>query len=249
VERAADWDAQWRVEPLDPAAVEAEARTPRWRAQERLVRERFGSFDDLEVVELGAGRGLNALLYARRGARVTLVDLSTFVLEQAGELFERAGVAAPELVEGDVFDLPELVRYRFDVSMSFGLAEHFLGERRLAVVAAHLQALRPGGLAFLGVPNRYAPAYRLWMAALKARGTWPLGTEDPFSARELAALAHAAGGHPLPVEYGSFVGSLVNHGMNQALFKLGRRGLPVPQVRLPLLDRLAYELLLPVVRP
>jgi hypothetical protein len=71
VERAADWDAQWRVEPLDPTAAEAEARTPRWRAQERLVRERFGGFDGLEVVELGAGRGLNALLYGQRGARVT----------------------------------------------------------------------------------------------------------------------------------------------------------------------------------
>jgi SAM-dependent methyltransferase len=248
VERAADWDAQWRVEPLDPAAAQAEARTPRWRAQERLVRSRFGGFDGLEVVELGAGRGLNALLYGQRGARVTLVDLSTFVLEQAGELFGRLGVEA-ELVEGDVFDLPELVRDRFDVSMSFGLAEHFLGERRLKVVGAHLEALRPGGLALLGVPNRYAPAYRLWMAALKARGTWPLGTEEPFSAGELAALAREAGGQPLEPEYGSFVGSLVNHGLNQALFKLGRRGLPVPQVRLPVLDRLAYELLLPVVRP
>jgi SAM-dependent methyltransferase len=248
VERAADWDAQWRVEPLDPAAVDAEARTPRWSAQERLVRERFGGFEGLEVVELGAGRGLNALLYGQRGSRVTLVDVSTLVLEQAGELFAGLGVEA-ELVEGDVFDLPELVRDRFDVSMSFGLAEHFLGDRRRKVVAAHLEALRPGGLALLGVPNRYAPAYRLWMAALKARGTWPLGTEEPFSADELAALARAAGGEPLEPEYGSFLGSLVNHGLNQALFKLGRRGLPVPQLRLPLLDRLAYELLLPVVRP
>ena len=248
MERAADWDAQWRVEPLDPAAVEAEARTPRWQAQERLVRARFGGFDGLYVVELGAGRGLNGLLYGQRGARVTLVDLSTFVLEQAGELFGRLGVEA-DLVEGDVFDLPEPVRDRFDVSMSFGLAEHFLGERRQKVVAAHLEALRPGGLAFLGVPNRYAPAYRIWMAALKARGTWPLGTEEPFSARELTQLAREAGGRPLPPEYGSFVGSLVNHGLNQALFKLGRQGLPVPQLRLPVLDRLAYELLLPVVRP
>ena len=71
----------------------------------------------------------------------------------------------------------------------------------------------------------------------------------PFSARELAQLARDAGGRPLAPEYGSFVGSLVNHGLNQALFKLGRRGVSVPQLRLPLLDRLAYELLLPVVRP
>jgi hypothetical protein len=33
------------------------------------------------------------------------------------------------------------------------------------------------------------------------------------------------------------------------LFKLGRSALRVPQVRLPFVDRLAYELLLPVVRP
>ena len=133
--------------------------------------------------------------------------------------------------------------------MSFGLCEHFLGERRAAIVRAHLDVLRPGGVAFLGVPNRLAPAYRLWMGILKARGTWPLGTEEPFGAGELAGLARRAGGRPLEPAYGSFVGSLVNHGVNQALFKLGRDGLRVPQTRLPLLDRLAYELLLPVERP
>ena len=83
----------------------------------------------------------------------------------------------------------------------------------------------------------------------KARGSWPLGTEEPFTAAELAALARAAGGDPLGPEYGSFAATVVNHGVNQALYKLGRRGLALPQTRLPLLDRFAYELLLPVVRP
>jgi SAM-dependent methyltransferase len=246
VERAADWDAQWRVEPLDPAAADAEERTPRWRAQERIVRDRLGGFDGLRAIEIGAGRGLNGLLYARRGARVTLLDEVPLALEQARELY---GTYAFTPVEADVFDLPAELRGAFDVSMSFGLCEHFLGDRRSAVVAAHLELLRPGGVAFLGVPNRHAPAYRLWMATLKRRGTWPLGTEEPFSARELAELTRAAGGRPLEPVYGSFLGSLVNHGVNQALFKLGRRGLPVPRTRLPLLDRFAYELLLPVERP
>jgi SAM-dependent methyltransferase len=248
VERAADWDAHWRVEPLDPAAADAEERTPRWRAQARIVRERLGGFEGLRAIEIGAGRGLNGLLYARRGAEVTLLDESTLPLEQARELYGAHGVEF-EAVEADVFDLPAELRGAFDVSMSFGLCEHFLGERRRAVVAAHLELLRPGGIAFLGVPNRLAPAYRLWMGVLKRRGTWPLGTEEPFSAGELASLARAAGGRPLGPVFGSFLGSLVNHGLNQALFKLGRRGLAVPQVRLPLLDRLAYELLLPVERP
>jgi SAM-dependent methyltransferase len=248
VERTADWDAQWRVEPLDAAAPAAESRTPRWRAQERLVLERFGSFEGLQVVEIGAGRGLNALLYGRRGARVTLLDLSRLVLDQAQTLFDAHGIEV-ELVEGDVFDLPAAVRDRFDVSMSFGLCEHFVGERRRRVVAAHLEALRPGGVAMIGVPNRLSPVYRAWMGTLKARGSWPLGTEEPFTAAELAALAKAAGGEPLEPAYGSFAASVVNHGVNQLLFKAGRKGLPVPQVSLPLVDRLGYELLVPVVRP
>src|ERR671922_229304 len=116
VERAADWDAQWRVEPLDPAAAE--------------------------------GVGF-------------------------------------EPMEADVFALPAELQGTFDVSMSFGLCEHFLGERRRSVVAAHLELLRPGGLAFPRLPNRPAPPYPLWMATMKRRRTWPLGTEEPFSAAEL----------------------------------------------------------------
>ena len=34
-----------------------------------------------------------------------------------------------------------------------------------------------------------------------------------------------------------------------SLFKLGRKGLPVPQVRIPGAQRMAYELMLPVVKP
>lgn len=248
IERSADWDAQWRAERIDPAAPAREARTPRWRAQERLVLERFGSFDGLEVIEVGAGRGTNAVLYAQRGARATLLDLSRLALEQAQSLFAANGVEV-ETIQGDVFDLPEETRGRFDVSMSFGLCEHFLADRRRAVVAAHLELLRSGGVAMLGVPNRWSPAYRLWMKVLTVRGTWPLGTEVPFSAAELRALARAGGGEPLPPSYGSFTASLFDHGLNQALFKLGRRGVRAPQLRLPLVDRLGYELLLPVVRP
>jgi SAM-dependent methyltransferase len=247
VERTADWDAQWRAEPLDPAAVGAEERTPRWRAQERLVRGRLGGFDGLGVAEVGSGRGLNGVLYAVRGAEVTLVDSSRLALEQAVELFA-VFRAEPRTVEADLFALPAELEGRYDVAMSFGVCEHFLGERRLAAIKAHLELVRPGGLVLLGVPNRHAPAYRLWLATLKRRGTWPLGTEEPFSATELVALARAAGGEPLAPVYGSFVASLVDHGLNQALYKLGLRGVRVPQARLPVLDRFAYELLLPVVR-
>lgn len=248
VERRADWESVWREEPFDPDAPAAEARTPRWQAQERLVNERFGGFEGLKAIELGAGRGLNGLLYAQRGAQATLLDELELPLQQARELMHAYGLEA-ETVQADVFELPQELHGRFDVSMSFGLCEHFLGDRRRAVVAAHLTPLRSGGVAFIGVPNRLAPVYRLWKGVLTRRGTWPLGTEEPFTVGELSRLAREAGGEPLEPAYGSFAASAVDHGINQLLHKLGRSPLPLPQVRAPLLDRLAYELLLPVAKP
>jgi len=249
VERVADWESQWRGDPLDLAAPEREERTPRWKAQEEIVAERLGGFSGLRAIEIGSGRGTNALLYAKRGARVTLLDNSPAALEQAAELFAAHNLEL-ETVEADLFELPPSLLGGFDVSMSFGLCEHFLGARRLGVVAAHLDVLRRRGIAMLGVPNRWGIVYQLWLKTLMRRGSWPLGTEVPFSAAELEELAREAGGEPLRPRYGSFVASVVNHGVNQALFKAGRRrGLPIPQVSVPFVDRLAYELLLPVVRP
>lgn len=248
VEEPTDWKAIWEESALPQNASELERRTPRWKAQEALVRSTFGSFDGLEVIEIGAGRGINALIYGKLGAKVTLLDVEQIALDQAAAVFEREGVAFTPVL-GDAFELAPELRGAFDVSMSFGLCEHFLGERRQAIVGAHLELLRPGGLAMIGVPNRHAPVYRLWKATLTRRGGWPIGTEEPFTAAELAALVRANGGEPLPARYGSFVASVVDHGVNQTLYKLGRRGLPLPQVQLPVVDRLAYELLQPARKP
>ena len=248
IEHPADWDRQWEGEPIDLDAPLREEATPRWRAQERLVNERFGGFAGLEVIEIGSGRGTNGVLYARRGAKVTLLDRSDVALEQASELYRAHGLE-PTTVLADLFAPPEGLAGAFDVSMSFGLCEHFLDARRLGVVRAHLDLVRGGGVAMLGVPNRYGVVYRLWIKALMVRGSWPLGTEVPFSLRELRSLARKAGGEPLPATYGSFVASVVNHGVNQVLFNAGRQGLAIPQVRIPGLDLLGYELLLPVLRP
>lgn len=248
IEQSADWDAQWQQEPEALDAPDEEGRTPRWKAQEQIVEERLGGFEGLRVIEVGAGRGTNGVLYGKRGARVTLLDLSDTALEQAGSLFAAHGVEV-DLVKGDVFDPPASLVGAFDVSMSFGLCEHFLGDRRVGVIRGHLELLRPGGIAMLGVPNRWSPVYRAWKGVLERRGSWPLGTEVPFTVAELSDLSQRAGGEPLEPHFGSFVATTINHGLNQVLFKLGRRGLRIPQLQLPAVDRLAYELLLPVVKP
>jgi SAM-dependent methyltransferase len=247
-EQAADWDRLWAEQDETTDDLDAERGSLRWRTQSQLVENRFGDFEGLEVIEVGAGRSTNELLYALHGAHATVVDRSTVALEQSRRRFARHGLDV-RAVEADLFELPADLRDRFDVSMSFGLCEHFLGHRRQQVVAAHLDLVKPGGLAILNVPNRLSPPYRAWMALQKRRGTWKLGTEVPFSGTELSDLAKLAGGVPLRPVYVGGLGTLVNHGLNPILGRLGVRPLHAPQVPIPLLDYLAYDLLLPVVRP
>ena len=246
-EQPADWDQVWRREALDASVVADQALTPRWRAQEEIIMREFQTFEGLRVIEIGSGRGLNAALYAQRNARVTLLDQSEIALGQARALFKDLDLPLTT-VKADAFALPSTMVDAFDVSMSFGLCEHFLDLRRQEIVAAHLRVLRDGGIAMLGVPNRFAPAYRVVMGLMKARGSWQLGTEVPFSVRELRALARRVGGQPLEPQYGSAIASLVGQGVNPVLRKIGHSGLIPPQITIPVLDRLAYELLFPVRR-
>ena len=168
---------------------------------------------------------------------MTLLDQSPVALEQAKELFDAHSVPV-DAVHADLFELPDAIRGAFDVSMSYGLCEHFLGERRQEVVAAHLDALRPGGLALLGVPNKLAPAYRLWMATLKRRGSWPLGTEVPFTASELRHRARVARRRAALLDPRELRRLARRPRRQPGALQARPQRLPVPQVPLPVLDTL-----------
>lgn len=246
--QTADWDGMWSALGEQDDDPTAELTSLRFRTQERLIERSLGSLRGLRVIEVGAGRATNALLYALRGAKATVLDNSPVALEQSRRRFAARGLEVTT-IESDVFALPAHVRGSFDVSMSFGLCEHFSGERRRDVIAAHVELLKPGGIAMVNVPNRLSPLYRLWMGLAKRRGTWSLGYEVPFSGRELSDLARQSGGMPMRPMYLGGLGTLISHGPNVVLERLGRRPLPVPQVRVPGLDYLAYDLLMPIVRP
>jgi 2-polyprenyl-3-methyl-5-hydroxy-6-metoxy-1,4-benzoquinol methylase len=51
--------------------------------RKKLVLQKFGSFSNLEVIEIGAGIGTNAALMARRRVNVTALDFSKGTLKEA----------------------------------------------------------------------------------------------------------------------------------------------------------------------
>jgi ubiquinone/menaquinone biosynthesis C-methylase UbiE len=98
------------------------------------------------VLFAGAGRGSDALIVARRGARVTAIDLSPRMLGRFERRLAREGLAAERIV-GDVADHAPAAPY--DV----GVAHYFLNlydEVRAGAMLAHLGRLvRPGGTLLL----------------------------------------------------------------------------------------------------
>lgn len=169
------------------------ASCPGWHEMQEAVRTRLGGFQGVRTVELGCGQGKVSLLFALQGARTTLVDYSDKQLDTARHV-AKAFQVEPEFLSANLLHLPNDILGRYDVSMSFGTAEHFFGDDRQAIFDVHLQALRPGGITFLWVPNRWGLFFH---AGVKVRRALRRRTchvdEIPFSRRELTQRATQAG--------------------------------------------------------
>ena len=59
----------------------------RWQRIEKIAIRQFGIFNNLKVIEIGAGVGTNAALMAKRGAKVTILDYSENALLRANYFF------------------------------------------------------------------------------------------------------------------------------------------------------------------
>jgi 2-polyprenyl-3-methyl-5-hydroxy-6-metoxy-1,4-benzoquinol methylase len=166
---------------------------PGWSVMQEAVITAFDGFRGLETVELGCGEGKVSLLFALQGAKTTLVDYSERQLRNARYVADEFRLA-PRFRLGSVLELSPEAHGRYDVSMSFGTAEHFFGDDRQAIFDVHARVLRPGGLTFLWVPNRWG---FLFHAGVKARRYSDRQTchvdEVPFSRKELRERASRAG--------------------------------------------------------
>jgi SAM-dependent methyltransferase len=104
-----------------------------------------------DALDLGCGPGRHAIPLARRGFRVTAVDLSAFHLAKARE---RAGALAIELVRSDMraFVRPAAFDLALSLFTSFGYFEDPADDLR--VLANVHQSLRPGGVLVMDVAGK-----------------------------------------------------------------------------------------------
>lgn len=163
-----------------------------WQRMESVILSNFGSFQGLKVLEIGSGVGSVSALFAQRGAAVTLMDYSEHALNMSKDYFERNSLTANIILQ-DALKIPPDLHNQFDVSLSFGLTEHFLGADRIAINQAHFDVINNTGMTFILVPNKHNPPYRLCKFIAELFRFWKVGEEYPYSRKELKKICRTIG--------------------------------------------------------
>lgn len=149
------------------------------------------------VLEIGAATGRYTLALARRGYRVTAVDLSEGLIEANRENLIEAGLAEKvQLMVADARDLSAISKRDFDAVLLMGPLYHLIEEadRKLALQQA-IERLKTGGVLYSAFLSRFGVIGDL----LKNNPGW---IDDPKQAQSM--LAH--GRRPDDAPRGGFRG-------------------------------------------
>jgi SAM-dependent methyltransferase len=144
----------------------------------------FGGYAGRRVLEVGCGAGTDLSRFAKGGALVSGVDLSSSAIALARQNFEQQRLQG-DLREADGEHLP-FANDTFDLVYAHGVVQYTTNPQRLADECRRV--LKPGGEAVFQVYNRIS-----WLNALSKLLKVPLEHEDApvllkYSAGEFRSL-------------------------------------------------------------
>ena len=144
----------------------------------------FDAYRGKSVLDVGCGAGTDLVRFAKGGAHVTGVDLSSSAIALARQNFAQLGLQA-DLREADGERLP-FPDNQFDLVFAHGVMQYTSNDR--ALVDECRRVLKPGGTAVFQAYNRIS-----WLNGLSKVMKVPLEHEDApvlkrYSAREFRAL-------------------------------------------------------------
>jgi len=125
-----------------------------------FIESEIGGDRSVPILDIGCGTGRHAVELARRGYRVTGIDLSPSQIERARAKAAAAGVA-PDFRVGDARALPYDAEFGLAVMLcegAFALME--TDEMNFEILRGAARALRPGGKLVMTTLNGLFPLHR-----------------------------------------------------------------------------------------
>ena len=144
----------------------------------------FNTYRGKRVLDVGCGAGTDLVRFARAGATVTGVDISSAAIDLARQNFEQQGLEADlRVADGELLPFDSDT---FDVVFAHGVIQYTPDTQK--IVDECRRVLKPGGQAIFQVYNRIS-----WLNALSKLMKVPLEHEDApvlkkFTAAEFRAL-------------------------------------------------------------
>lgn len=197
----------------DVAALLA-GRSTLTEVEERAVRDAVGDVAGRDVLHVQCHIGFDSITLARRGARVTGVDLSPASLAKAADLAHRCG-ADVTFVPGDSTDLPAGLHGRFDLAYATIGVICWIDDMD-AWMRSVARCLRPGGrLALVDLHPMLVMFDTLDPPAI----AYPYTDARPFVEEQQGTYANpsAALSSPVSVSYAHGIGDLVGAALRAGL--------------------------------
>jgi SAM-dependent methyltransferase len=132
------------------------------RAQQEIVADLTNGWSEVKILEAGPGTARFTIPLARKANRISLVDISTGMLETAQENLEKEGLggAIDEARQGSLYELP-FEDDQFDRAICLNVLSHI--ENSALALKELARVVRPGGEVLINYPNLqsyYWPAAR-----------------------------------------------------------------------------------------
>ena len=159
--------------PIDPLALRRySAPVLRRRFNKEFRFRLMGDLRGKTILDVGCGDGLNTVMLARLGARVTGVDVSPRAVERARRRAEVNGVSGRVRLLASPIEAADLPADAFDLVWADAVLHHVLDELDL-VMDRLTRCARPDGLLVFSEPVNLAPVMRRLrrMVPVKTDGT------------------------------------------------------------------------------
>ncbi|TKJ44010.1 methyltransferase type 11 [candidate division TA06 bacterium B3_TA06] len=184
------------------------------------------------IIEIGAGTGRTSIELARRGADVTILDISPQSLELAKRFAQKADPATRKrlhYVLADGLD-PPFEPESFDLLFHQGLLEHF--RNPFLLLEANRRIIKKGGLIVVDVPQTFH-VYTILKHIQMLFGGWFAGWERQFTPASLTRILKRTGFESIHA-YGDWARpSLVYRVLRGILKRMG--------IRLPMYPRISTD--------